>query len=68
MQQKQSSNNNLCVKAYSHTKTIIIYCHTKLGMRLVNLGQFNWDIWEFVNFPDFCGDATTVVLYLNNSD
>ena len=36
-------------------------------MLLVNSGQFNWDNWEFVNFPDFYGDATTVVLYLNIS-
>ena len=36
-------------------------------MPLVNSGQFNWDNWEFVNFPNFCGDATILVSYLNIS-
>ena len=33
-------------------------------MLLLNLGQFNYDNWELVNFPDFCGDIKTFVLYL----
>ena len=31
-------------------------------MLLENSGQFNWMNWEFVNFPDFCQDATTILL------
>ena len=26
-------------------------------MLLVNLGQFNQDNWELVNFPNFCRDV-----------
>ena len=39
----------------------------ELGILVANSRQFNKDNFEFVNFPDFCGDATTVVLYLNVS-
>ena len=36
-------------------------------MKLVNSGQFNQENFEFVNFPDFCGYATTVILHLKIS-
>ena len=39
----------------------------KLGMLFVNSGQFNQENFEFVNFPDFCGYATTVILHLKFS-
>ena len=29
----------------------------KLVMLLVNSGQFNQEIFEFANLPDFCGDS-----------
>ena len=36
-------------------------------MLFVNSGQFNQENSEFVNFPDFCGYATTVILHLKIS-
>ena len=36
-------------------------------MLLVNSGQFNQENFEFVNFPDFCAYATTVILNLKIS-
>ena len=36
-------------------------------MLFVNSGQFNQGNFEFVNFPDFCGYATTVILHLKIS-
>ena len=39
----------------------------KLGMLFVNSGQFNQENFEFVNIPDFCGYATTVILHLKIS-
>ena len=36
-------------------------------MLFVNSGQFNQENFEFVNFPDFCGCATPVILHLNIS-
>ena len=39
----------------------------KHGMLFISSRQFNKDNFKFVNFPDFCGDATTAVLYLNIS-
>ena len=36
-------------------------------MLLINLGQLNLENWEFANFPNFCGDSTTFVLYLKIS-
>ena len=34
-------------------------------MLFVNSGQFNQEIFEFVNFPDFCGYATTGITFEN---
>ena len=39
----------------------------KLRMVFVNSGQFNQENFEFVNFSDFCGYATTVILRLKIS-
>ena len=36
-------------------------------MLFVNSGQFNQENFEFVNFPDFCGYVTTVILHLKIS-
>ena len=33
-------------------------------MLFVNSGQFKKHNFEFVNFPDSCGDTTTVVFHL----
>ena len=33
-------------------------------MLFVNSGQFIQENFKFVNFPDFCGYATTVILHL----
>ena len=30
-------------------------------MLLLNSGQFNYDFWEFANFPNFCRDAKVFV-------
>ena len=40
----------------NHPQQLYAIAKTKLGMSLVNSGQYN--------FPNFCRDATTVVLYL----
>ena len=45
------------------SKTITFYCLTKLVILIINSGQFNWDNGEFVNFPDFYEDVTTVTLF-----
>ena len=39
----------------------------KLGILFLNSGQLNQENFEFVDFPDFCEDATTIVWYLNVS-
>ena len=39
----------------------------KLGMLFVNSGQFNQENFKFVNFPDFSGYSTTVILHLKIS-
>ena len=36
-------------------------------MLFVNSAQFNQENFEFVNFPDFCMCATTVILHLKIS-
>ena len=36
-------------------------------MLFVISGQFNQENFKFVNFPDFCGYATTVILHLKIS-
>ena len=36
-------------------------------MLFVNSGQFNQENFKFVNFPDFCAYATTVILHLKIS-
>ena len=36
-------------------------------MLFVNSGQFNQENFEFVNLPDFCGYATTIILHLKIS-
>ena len=50
-----------------HLKTNVFSIWMKLGMLFVNSGQFNQENFEFINFPDFCGYATTVLLHLKIS-
>ena len=56
-----------CVWEWSGIKNNYILWPNKLGMPLVNSGQFNWGNWEFANFHDFFRDATTFALNLNIS-
>ena len=41
---------------------MIFEIQAKFVILLVNLEQFNQGNWEFVNFPNFCGDAPTFVI------
>ena len=57
---------NVCVgngQASKNNQIYIFLNFSNLKMLFYYLGQFNQEILKIINFPDFCGDATTVALF-----